>query len=230
MGSIHQQDPEAAVGEMPSMTVTLDAFSVAAYPVTVMEYAAFVNAGHAAPPELRDPVKSQISWSAQLETLFHPVVMVSWHDAQAYAQWLTDCTGQRWRLPTEAEWEKAARWDERSQKAYVYPWGDRYDPGKVCVQTGSRTSTTSIGTFLGGKSPCGALDMAGNVQEWTNSLYRAYPYLASDGREDLSAPGSRTLRGGSWRSYWQWMRAANRQRRLPNSRADGLGFRLVVGS
>src|SRR5262249_13747860 len=120
MGRNPQQDRVAdPAAALPRTQVELEAISIAMYPVTVMEYAACgLAAGHdPPPPELRDPLKGHISWSAQQEKPFHPVAMVSWHDGLAYADWLAHLTGQPWRLPTEAEWEKAARWDERAQQA-----------------------------------------------------------------------------------------------------------------
>jgi toxoflavin biosynthesis protein ToxD len=230
MGSRPGHDTECLPDETPQSQVTVSDFEIATYPITVIEYLAFVKTGHPAPPEMQDPVRGQIGWKAQMASPFHPVVMVSWEDANEYAAWLASLTGKPWRLPTEAEWENAARWDARGQKARIYPWGDEYDPRKLCVQTGKRASPEDINTYPGGRSPCGALDMAGNVHEWTASLYTDYPYVAADGREDANAAGKRSLRGGSWRSYWQWVRTANRHKRLPDTLADGIGFRLVVGS
>jgi iron(II)-dependent oxidoreductase len=101
---------------MPQHAVTLSAFHLGRFPVTVAEYACFVHAG------LREPPR----WPQLLGKLDHPVVYVSWPDALAYAAWLARLTGEWWRLPSEAEWEKAAGWDPVADQARLYPWGDAH--------------------------------------------------------------------------------------------------------
>jgi formylglycine-generating enzyme required for sulfatase activity len=115
----------------------------------------------------------------------------------------------------------------------IFPWKGSHDPAKCNSQAGRSLSTKPIGSYLGGKSSWGVLDMSGNVWEWTSSLLKPYPYDRADGRADAAASGMRLLRGGSWRSYWQWVRCAARYGRLPSAVADIFGFRLVcevVGS
>jgi formylglycine-generating enzyme required for sulfatase activity len=230
MGSDPAQDKAAADIEQPQSRVHVGAFSIADYPVTVIEYATFVKAGHTPPPERDNPIKWETSWQKQLKRPFDPVVMVSWHDAVAYAAWLSQRTEQIWRLPTEAEGEKAARWDERAGVSRIFPWKGAYDLVKCNVQSGRNLATKPIGSYLGGKSPCGALDMSGNVWEWTSSLFKPYAYVPTDGREARDVSARRTLRGGSWRSYWHWVRCAARYGRYPTARADTFGFRLVCGA
>jgi formylglycine-generating enzyme required for sulfatase activity len=218
MGNSAKHGLDSSPDERPQHKVQVRAYQIGAYPVTVAEYTCFVRSGY--PPPNR--------WQAQLEQgLDHPVSHLSWEDAFAYATWLATVTGAPWRLPTEAEWEKAARWDTRRKRARKYPWGDDFDPGKTNTSEGGRDTTTPVGAYPVGMSPCGALDMAGNVKEWTNSWYRPYPYQSGDGREERQGVGERVLRGGSWFSAAHVARCAFRGRHRPNASLSDAGFRLV---
>ncbi|MEJ5309549.1 MAG: SUMF1/EgtB/PvdO family nonheme iron enzyme [Anaerolineae bacterium] len=175
--------------EHPQHTVTLQAFEIGKYPVTNAEYAEFVKAtGYRAPEHWRNGVLPE-------DLADHPVVYVTWRDALAYVTWLREATGQPYRLPTEAEWEKAARGTE----GRLWPWGDEWDPHRCNLKPAGPGATTPVGRYSPrGDSFYGCADMAGNVWEWCSSLYQPYPYQADDGREDLEADGTRVLRGGSW--------------------------------
>lgn len=169
MGSDKRRDSQADSDEQPQHTVTLAAYKIARYPVTVAEYDCAVRAG-----AVREPPKGQytlLTWQDQLKRLDHPAVGVSWNDAIAYVGWLAQTTGQPWRLPTEAEWEKAARGTD----GRIYPWGDAWDKARANTREGGPGQTTPVGTYPGGASPYDAQDMAGNVWEWTNTRYQAYP-------------------------------------------------------
>ena len=220
MGSDKRRDNQTGLSEQPQHRVNLAAYAIARFPVTVAEYACFVEGANHRQPQ---------QWANQLQKLDHPVVYVSWDDAVAYAAWLAKLTQQPWRLPTEAEWEKAARWDARAGVARLYPWGDTFDASRANTYEGDKGGTTAVGSYPNGASPHGAEEMAGNVWEWTHSLYKPYPYTESDGREVGDSTGNRTLRGGSWNSNAINARAAYRRVR-PGSLNGGVGGRLALAA
>lgn len=228
MGTDLSREPVASRSETPQHRVDLAAFQIGKYPVTVVEYAMAVHAG-AVPEPLE---RYHISWQKQLQRLDHPVVLVSWRGAMSYVTWLREMTGDPgWRLSTEAEWEKAARWDAQAGVSRTYPWGDSFDKHRCNTERSGIKTTTPVGSYpanngrRSGTSPCGAEDMAGNVWELTGSLYKPYPYDASDGREDQESSESRAIRGGSWDSLAQGVRAASRGRFSLHE--DDIGFRLA---
>ena len=216
----------------PQHEVSLAAFRIGKYPVTVGQFRYFVEeSGH------------QPDTSRCLEGVTnHPVVNVTWHDAQAYCAWLTGAwraagkigAGEVVRLPTEAQWEKAARGTD----GRTYPWGDEWDAGKCNTYETGLGGTSPVGMFPGGASSYGALDMAGNVWEWTSSLRGKdlvnpqfkYPYRADGGREDLTAGVdiARVLRGGSFYYSQDGARCAYRSWDRPNLRYGLSGFRVCV--
>lgn len=177
--------------------VHLEAYRISRTLITNAQYRLFVKAvEHEAPRHWAD---GRIPKG--LES--HPVVTVSWYDALAYCKWLGEVTGKQIRLPSEAEWEKAARGDQDQR---VYPWGDNFDPGKCNCWELELRDTTPVGIFNEGMSPYGCLDMSGNVWEWTRSLWEKefdsdfkYPYKPDDGRENEKAKRDirRVCRGGS---------------------------------
>lgn len=154
-----------------------------------------------------------------------PVVGISWHEARAYCAWLSAQTGLSFRLPTEAEWEAAARGKEGRRYAY----GNNHDPRRCNTFETHIRRTTPIGIFPGGETPEGAVDLTGNTWDWTSSLYHSYPYNPSDGREDLETDDRRVARGGSWADSSIGARAASRNRSHPGGRYGRLGVRVVVG-
>jgi formylglycine-generating enzyme required for sulfatase activity len=148
-----------------------------------------------------------------------PVVGISWYESVAYARWLSAQTGRDYRLPTEAEWEKAARGPD----GLIWPWGNEWQSGLANSEEADEGKTVSVGSYPDGASPYGALDMAGNVWEWTGSEYQDYPYDAADGREEVNEGVSRvTLRGGSYASSETYDRCASRFRYDPD-------VRVVIG-
>ena len=155
-----------------------------------------------------------------------PVVGVCWFEAQAYCKWLSRETGLHYHLPTEAEWEKAAR----GPNALLWPWGNEWDAAKCnCAESNEAfRGTTPVGMYQDGASTYTAMDMVGNVWEWTSSLFKGYPYEAGDGRGDPAASGSRVLRGGVWTDDRFGARCACRYWFEPAFFYSRLGFRLVL--
>jgi formylglycine-generating enzyme required for sulfatase activity len=203
----------------PVHRVYLERFQIARVPVTNTQYQFFVEATrHAAPEHWEDnrPPRG-------LES--HPVVNVSWHDAIAYCRWLSEVAGKAMTLPSEAQWEKAARGDKDRRE---YPWGDEWGETRCNTDELGLGGTTPVGIFPEGASPYGCLDMAGNVWEWCSSLYQNYPYDPDDGREDLRAEDRRVVRGGSFFNSRSYARCAGRNGDFPGSRYRDYGFRLVV--
>ena len=205
--------------EQPQHMVELGTCRIGRYPVTNAEYQAFVgDTGHGPPDDWDGDDYPEGKGD-------HPVVNVSWHDALAYCQWLSEKTGQTYRLPSEAEWEKAARGTD----ARIYPWGNEWDETRLNSTEGGPGGTTPVGQYSpGGDSPYGTADMAGNVWEWTRSLDKGYPYDPADGREDLEAEGPRVLRGGAFDGSRGVVRCAFRYWRYPNFFFRHFGFRVVV--
>lgn len=178
----------------------------------------------------KHPTDNKDKWDDKED---HPVVQVSWDDAMAYCQWFnqtfkSDLGDLLLRLPTEAEWEKAARGAYGNE----WPWGNEFDKSKCNSSEGGKGGTTSVGAYsaLGGDSPYGLVDMVGNVWEWTHSLYAKYPYDVKGGREDKASRNSRVLRGGSFYSDRDLARCAYRDSTNPGSRLNYLGFRICVSS
>ncbi len=154
-----------------------------------------------------------------------PVVGVNWYEASAYVAWLAKVTGKAYRLPSEAEWEWAARRNRRR-----YPWGNDWNDAH-CNWQGSRLNRPNpVGVYPHGATADGLHEVAGNVYEWTQSLYRPYPYQPADGREQIEGEGLRVLRGGSWYIDRIDVRCAYRGRLDPGNWDVSHGFRLARAS
>ena len=203
-----------AEDEAPAHEVDLPAFKIDLFEVTNADFAKFVEAtGYQTDAEKEGRTKN---WRSVAEGKGnHPVVFVSWNDAVAFCEWLGK------RLPTEAEWEKAARGsDER-----VYPWGDDYDPSKANVKDTGLRGTARVGSFGAGASPDGVEDMAGNVWEWTADWYEAYP--GSDFQSDYFGGRFRVLRGGDWFETADFVRTTVRKTNSETAASDDVGFRCA---
>lgn len=156
-----------------------------------------------------------------------PVVGVNWYEAMAYTTWLAAMTGQPYRLPTEAEWEWAARRQRPSGSGRRFPWGNQWDDGR-CNNSATRLNRTStVGMFPQGATPDGIQDLAGNVYQWTATCFRPYPYDPADGREDPKAEGLRVSRGGVWSAGSTHNRCSCRSHPFPLFQNERTSFRLV---
>jgi formylglycine-generating enzyme required for sulfatase activity len=208
MGS--SNDNLAYDDEKPQHTVWLPAFKIGRYPVTNAEYAAFVEA-------------TDRDWRSKPNPENHPVVYVSWYDTQAYAAWLRELTGHPYRLPTEAEWEKAARGTDGRR----WPWGDEWVSNRCNNYDGGPRTTTPVGHFSpSGDSPYGCADMAGNVWEWCATKWRESYEEAAD--ESLEGDAPRVVRGGAFPFNPGDVRCASRSGYDPYYWDRSSGFRLVV--
>ena len=208
------------MGEEDSLQcASLSAYQIAITPVTNAQYSLYLMATGANPPE---------DWDGDLPPLKkenHPVVNVTWHDAMNYCQWLSKVTDQQITLPLETEWEKAARGDQDRRS---YPWGDEFDPARANTTESEVGDTTPVGIYPSGASPYGALELSGNVWEWTRSVYTGYPNHPEEGREHLKSEEPRVLRGGSF-DYDGWFARCNsRDWYYPDFRFRNVGFRVVV--
>lgn len=220
----------------PRHSVPLGAYCIGRYPVTNADYQRYLDANPDAPAPY-SPLRAaqRYNWDRRARTYprgldQHPVVLVTWEEARAYCRWLSAVSGYRCRLPSEPEWEKAASWDAVAGRARAYPWGDVFDEAccNVDAHGGLRLVSSAVGTYSpAGDSPYGLADMAGNVWEWTGSLYRSYPYQADDGREDPESTGERAIRGGAYDEGPLAARSAWRDGVKPDSRMPSIGFRVV---
>jgi formylglycine-generating enzyme required for sulfatase activity len=221
-------DEQGFDSEAPQHTVTLNSFYIDQFEVTNAQFATFLNevgnqseAGAFwldAGDEHVPLVQQGGVWVPLRNRADHPIVEVTWYGAQAYCEW------RGARLPTEAEWEKAARWGPDMGESLLYPWGNEPPTPELANFGGARGGTRPVGSYPEGVSPVGAYDMAGNVFEWTADWYAAGAYEAS---ESPTSGERRVLRGGSWGDFGFLLRAANRGQLAPDVAFNFVGFRCV---
>jgi formylglycine-generating enzyme required for sulfatase activity len=240
MGS-SDDDAAADDDEKPQHELTLDTYWIGKTEVTNAQFRPFVEGDGYSNPDYwteagwqwreEESVKKPFYWE---ESTWNgdaqPVVGVTWYEAVAYTRWLSAQTGRDYRLPTEAEWEKAARGTD----GRIYPWGNEFDQewlnsGQGVGQGGH---TTPVGTYPKGASPYGALDMAGNAHEWTATKSdKEYPYEQEDewSADYLAGSDDRVLRGGA---YWRkstYTRCGMRIWIEPDFRVNNdMSFRVVA--
>ena len=205
--------------ELYMRQVQVQGFYIDKYEVTNRQFQAFADAiGYRTDAEKKNEARTwRTEFTAGKES--HPVVWMSWNDAQAYCEW----AGKR--LPTEAEWEKAARGDD----ARLWPWGNDWDNRRLNAGEGGRKTTTPVGSFANGASPYGVMDMAGNVWEWVNDWYGA-AYYQSGADSDPKGPAGgedRVLRGGGFNNGLHDVRVANRHKGGQSGYAPDHGIRCA---
>ena len=225
----HALDNGVAYPEVPMHTVYLDAYWIDKYEVTNERYALCVENGDCQPPHINSSNTRQ-EYYGNPEFDDYPVMMVDWWQANQFCEW----AGKR--LPTEAEWEKAARGTDGRR----YPWGDdpiSNDKANFCDINCPKEhanpsfddgfgDTAPVGSFPNGASPYGLMDMSGNVWEWTSSIPMLYPYNPDDGRE--ADDGYYYIwRGGPWSNGTWWIRSSLRYKSVPKYWYNNLGFRCA---
>ena len=230
----------------PIHTVWVDRYYIDSHEVTNEAFARFLNAIAGEPNCLEqtciDTEESQIEGQTGAFTVAegfgdHPVTGVTWYGAAAYCAW------RGGRLPTEAEWEKAASWDEETGKALHYPWGNSFDgervnfcdtscdaPHKNTKYNDGFAETSPVASYENGISSFGIYDMAGNVWEWVEDCYHnSYAGAPIDGSSwtDGCTSATRVMRGGAWNGNASWARSANRNGDVPSFLLNNVGIRLV---
>ena len=218
-GTFPMGSETGAADESPVHRVSGSAFAMDRYEVTNARYAACVQAEVCSPPALTSSFKRP-AYFGVAEFADYPVVHVSWGQANAFCAWAGG------RLPTEAEWERAAR---GTADARTFPWGDSAPDCNKANFAGCVGDTDRVGRRPAGQSPYGAFDMAGNVWEWTADWYEAAYYSRSPEQEPKGPDMGhlKVMRGGCWVSGANSLRATCRKAELPGLWAPNVGFRCV---
>ncbi len=214
MGSEDGQD-----NERPIHRVWIDSFQLAAHQVTNADYAEFLRHTGRLPPPFWD--------DQNFRHPQQPVVGISWHGAVAYCDWMTASTRRPYRLPTEAEWERAARGGAES---FPFPWGDAPPESLPNYATRWKTGPEPVGRSSA--NAFGVFDVCSNVHEWCSDWYAADYYAASPDRNPRGPESGirRASRGGSWRHHIKVTRCAARSSIPPDFQYADYGFRIACGA
>jgi formylglycine-generating enzyme required for sulfatase activity len=213
-GSFAMGSNNGGADAKPAHPVDVPAFKIDKFEVTNADFKKFVDAvSYKTDPEKAGDADTWQTYAKDKD--LHPVVKVSWNDADLFCKW----AGKR--LPTEAEWEKAARGTD----GRAFPWGNDYDPKKANVKEAGLRTTTVVGSFGAGASPFGVQDMAGNVWEWTASAPAPYPGGATSGK--LFTPNTRIERGGGWFDVKDQIASYARNSNVLTAGNNDLGFRCA---
>ena len=215
--------PEFHVGETPQHRVYLDAFWIDKFEVTNILYKKCVDMGKCSEPSGK---KSHARGSYYGNVMYneYPVIFVSWDDATKFCRW----AGKQ--LPTEAQWEKSASWNDMKKEKRNYPWANTFDKTLTNSYEGGRGDTTAVGNYSDATSFYGAMDMSGNVWEWVADWFDAFYYKNSPFRNPMNemAGRSRTIRGGAWNVNFGSVRTTTRDgNNPPTYKTDYIGFRCV---
>lgn len=228
MGST--EDNEIAFdNEKPKHSVTYGEFCISIYPVTNTQFRAFTETEGGWNSDewwTADGVlwrRNSPLWQQGNNPGNYPCINVNWYAAVAYTNWVSSLLnpGTRVRLPTEPEWERAARGTDNRN----YPWGNEFDHNKCNMKDTDINDLCSVGLFLGGKSPSGAFDMVGGTWEWCLSL--SLPYSYNSDREGLTKAGKRVIRGGAYNQDSTGVRCTVRREDPPEHSGNRISFRLV---
>jgi formylglycine-generating enzyme required for sulfatase activity len=197
----------------PAHSVDVPAFTIDKFEVTNSDFKKFVDASGYKTDAEKSGDKAWSAYAVGKDN--HPVVKVSWNDASAFCKWAGE------RLPTEAEWEKAARGTD----GRAYPWGNDWDPKKANVKEAGLRGTTAVGSYPAGASSFGVMDMGGNVWEWTASV--AEHYAGNTTPSKLYGSSLYIVRGGGWFDVKEQVAAYYRNSAVPATANDDLGFRCA---
>ena len=204
--------------EEPQRTVTLNTYYIGKFPVTNAQYAQFVEDTGYYPPRFYADSRFNIPDC--------PVVGVSWYDAREFLRYLNELTDDAHRLPTEAEWEKAARGTDGRE----YPWGNEWDSAKTNSSESHLKRTTPVDSYPEGVSPYGCYDMGGNVYEWCIDWFHpeTYQYAPAENPFGPAEGRRKVIRGGSWVPRGQFAaRCANRAAYEPIEMVHNVGIRIA---